>query len=158
MPSRESAPEDRKCLMRHDLAILVGYLAASLAAGLIYSMVFLLGYGGGANIILPGSVGFGFLVAIFAMLPSILGIIYAERTNARSVLFYASGGVLVGWISCGLYLLPFILGPRAANGLFGYGNDAEPVPVLLRMNLFFGGPGLVGGLLYWLVAGRNAGR
>jgi hypothetical protein len=144
--------------MRRDLAIFIGYLMASLAAGLIYSIVFAFYYRASVDIVLAGTVGFGFYVAIFAMLPSILGIIYAERTKARSIFFYASGGVLVGWVSYGLYVILLILSAGTAKGLFGGSDAAERLTILLNMNLFFGGPGFVGGLVYWLIAGRDTGR
>jgi hypothetical protein len=95
------------------------------------------------------------LVAIFAILPSIPGIIYAERIHARSIFFYASGGVLVGWVSYGLYALLLILEAGTTKGFI---RDGEQVTFWLTLNLLFGGPGLVGGLVYWLVAGRTAGR
>jgi hypothetical protein len=141
--------------MRRDLAILLGYLAASLAAGLIYSVVFAFYYRAGVDVVLPLTVGFGFLVAIFSMPPSILGIIYAERIHARSIFFYASGGVLVGWVSYGLYALLLIFGAGTTKGFI---RDGEQVKFWLTLNLLFGGPGLVGGLVYWLVAGRRPRR
>ena len=141
--------------MQRYLAILLGYLVASLAAGLIYSVVFAFYYRAGGGVVLPLAVGFGILVAIFSMPPSILGIIYAERIHARSIFFYASGGVLVGWVSYGLYALLLIFGAGTTKGFI---RDGEQVTFWLRLNLFFGGPGLIGGLVYWLIAGRTVDR
>jgi hypothetical protein len=136
------------------LAIILGYLSASLAAGLMYSVIFAVYYGASAGIVLPGAIGFGFSVAIWALPPSILGIVYAERVNARSILFYASGGVLVGWVSYGLLALLLIIGAGTTKGFI----SGDQVTFWLKLSLAFGGPGLVGGLVYWSIAGRHAGR
>jgi hypothetical protein len=141
--------------MRRDLAILLGYLAASLAAGFMYSVVFAFEYRARADLVLPLTLGVGLYVAIFALPLSILGIIYAKRANARSIFFYASGGVLVGWLSYGLYVLLLII---SAGTTKGFMRDGGQVTFWLTLNLLFGGPGLIGGLVYWLVAGRNTGR
>ena len=95
--------------MRRFLKIVVGYLAASLVAGFVYSIALALkfssGVGQGLRLALAGTVLFGVYVAFLVLLPGIGGIIYAERTGARSVLFYAAGGALAGIVSYGLYAL-----------------------------------------------------
>jgi hypothetical protein len=137
----------------------VAAISASLAAGLIYSFALAFKYSSGAVqgsvIALAGTVLFATYVAILALLPAILGIIYAERTGARSIFFYAAGGVFVGIVSYGLYAIVLILSAGTAKGFFGGSNAAQ---VTISLILLFGAPGFVGGLMYWLIAGRNAGR
>ena len=145
--------------MRRFSEIVLGYLAASLAAGLIYSIAIVFKYSSvaaqGSGIALEGTILFGMYVAILALLPAIVGISYAERTSARSMLFYTSGGVCVGIASYGLYAIFLILSAGTMKSFFGSANTAQ---LAISLLLLFGGPGFVGGLTYWLIAGRNAGR
>jgi hypothetical protein len=94
----------------------------------------------------------GLCAALLALLSGVVGIIFTERTGTRSVVFYAAGGVLAGIISYCLYALILVMSAGTTKG-FG-----PPAPVALHIVLVFGGPGIVGGLVYWLIAGRRAGR
>jgi hypothetical protein len=94
------------------------------------------------NIIL----GFGFIfVSGFALLPAVAVVVLTEALNIRSVLAYAIGGAVVG-LACYLGLIPF-------------DTDAMRFDGIVRRHLeVVTGAGIVGGLIYWLIAGRNAGR
>ena len=145
--------------MRRFLKIVVGYLAASLVAGFVYSIAlafkFSSGVGQGSRLALAGTALFGVYVAFLASLPGIGGIIYAERAGARSVLFYAAGGALAGIVSYGLYALILVASAGTAKDFLG----GSPLTLLATsIVLLFGGPGLIGGFVYWLIAGRSAGR
>jgi len=79
-------------------------------------------------------------VAFLAFLPAVLAIVLAESFSWRSVLFYALAG--------------------AAIGLFyGFALPSEsPSPFYVAHNTqLVAGAGVAAGLVYWLIAGRNAG-
>ena len=83
-------------------------------------------------------IGFGFIfVSGFALIPAMLIALITEALSIRSVLAYAIGGGLVG-AACYLGLIPFD-------------------PETFRFEIL-SGAGILGGLVYWLIAGRNAGR
>ena len=90
--------------------------------------------------------GFGFIfVSGFALLPAVAIVALTEALNIRSVLAYAIGGAVVG-LACYLGLIPFDTDTMRFDGIVR--RHLEVVT----------GAGIVGGLVYWLVAGRNAGR
>jgi hypothetical protein len=85
-------------------------------------------------------VGFtAFFVSGFALLPMLLIILMAEGFGWRSVLFYATAGL-------GLAL--FFRSLLAVQGQSFFGRDLE----------IMAAAGIAGGLVYWMLAGRNAGR
>ncbi|MGP9814108.1 hypothetical protein ACTZWT_21560 [Rhodopseudomonas sp. NSM] len=132
-------------------AIAFGFLFASLAAGLVVvgTMLFpeLSDLAGGPldpdalNIVM----GFGFIfVSGFALLPALIVVLVTEAFSIRSALAYAIGGGLVG-VGCYLGLVPFDPGTLQFDGI-------------VRRHLeIMTGAGIIGGLVYWLIAGRNAG-
>ncbi len=131
--------------------ILIGFLAACLVAGMIVVGAVLfpefsdLGAGpvdeGAINIML----GFGFIfVSGFALLPAMIIVAITEAFYIRSALAYAVGGGLVG-LACYLGLVPF---------------DTETLQFegIVRRHLeIMTGAGIVAGVVYWMIAGRNAG-
>lgn len=132
-------------------AIAFGFLFASAAAGLIVvgALLFpaLSDIADGPvdqdtlNIVL----GFGFVfVSGFALLPALVVMLVTEALSIRSALAYAIGGALVG-VACYLGLVPFDPATLRFDG------------VVRRHLEIMTGAGIVGGLVYWLIAGRNAG-
>src|SRR5436190_2670559 len=131
--------------------ILFGFLAACLVAGMIVVGAVLfpefsdLGTGpidpGALNILL----GFGFIfISGFALLPALIVVAITEAFYIRSVLAYALGGGLVG-LACYLGLIPFDPDTMRFDGI-------------VRRHLeIMTGAGIVAGLIYWMIAGRNAG-
>jgi len=90
--------------------------------------------------------GFGFIFfSGFALLPAIVVVALTETLNIRSVLAYAISGAVVG-LACYLGLVPFDTDTMRFDGIVR--RHLEVVT----------GAGIVGGLIYWLIAGRNAGR
>src|SRR5882757_9644913 len=89
--------------------------------------------------------GFGFIfISGFALLPALIVVLITEAFYIRSVLAYAVGGGLVG-LGCYLGLIPFDPETMRFDGI-------------VRRHLeIMTGAGIVAGLVYWLVAGRNAG-
>ncbi|MBB1089934.1 hypothetical protein HUU61_01405 [Rhodopseudomonas palustris] len=132
-------------------AIAFGFLFASLAAGLVIvgTMLFpeLSDIAGAPidpdalNIVL----GFGFIfVSGFALLPALIVVLVTEAFAIRSALVYAIGGAAVG-VACYLGLVPFDPATLQFDGI-------------VRRHLeIMTGAGIIGGLVYWLIAGRNAG-
>lgn len=91
-------------------------------------------------------VGFGFIFfSGFALLPALVVLVITEAFYVRSVLAYALGGAAVG-LACYLGLVPF-------------DTDTMQFTGIVRRHLeVMTGAGIVAGLIYWLIAGRNAGR
>ena len=131
--------------------IFFGFLAACLVAGLIVVGAVLfpefsdLGQGpvdsGALNII----VGFGFIfVSGFALVPAMVVAAITEAFYIRGALTYAVGGGLVG-LSCYLGLVPFDTETLRFEGI-------------VRRHLeIMTGAGIVAGMVYWMIAGHNAG-
>ena len=96
---------------------------------------------GALNILL----GFGFIfVSGFALVPGLIVVLITEAFNIRGVLTYAVGGGLVG-LACYLGLVPFDPSTLSFEGI-------------VRRHLeILTGAGIVAGVVYWMIAGRNAG-
>lgn len=132
--------------------ILIGYAAAALAASTFLHVVSLgpLGFTAEqAPAVIMGSIVFSIpfvalFVGYFAFMPAVLTILLGELLGARSWLYYALGGAFVATV----IIVWFV---RAAET----GNDAVGDP---RYWAAMVGGGVIGGLAYWLVAGRLAGN
>jgi phosphotransferase system glucose/maltose/N-acetylglucosamine-specific IIC component len=131
--------------------ILFAFLAACLVAGIIVVGAVLypefsdLGNApidqNALNIVL----GFGFIfISGFALLPALIVVLITEAFHVRGVLAYAVGGAVVG-AACYLGLIPFDPNTLQFDG------------IVHRHLEIMTGAGIVAGLVYWLIAGRNAG-
>jgi hypothetical protein len=85
-------------------------------------------------------------VGAVAILPAALLIVISEAARLRSFLFYGVGGALVGLAS----YYGSDISVRLENT-----TDVPPVANALQLAA---AAGIIGGLVYWLIAGRNAGR
>ena len=133
------------------IVILFGFLAACLVAGIIVAGAVLfpdlsdIGTApidqGAFDIV----VGFSFIfISGFALLPAMIIAAITEAFCIRSALAYALGGGLVG-LACYLGLVPFDTETLRFEGI-------------VRRHLeIMTGAGIVAGLVYWMIAGRNAG-
>src|ERR1700684_3577793 len=131
--------------------ILVVFLAACLVAGMIVVGAVLFPEFSdfetspidqeGLNIVL----GFGFIfVSGFALLPAMIVAAITEAFSIRGALSYAVGGAIIG-LACYLGLVPFDTETLRFDGI-------------VRRHLeIMTGAGIVGGVVYWMIAGRNAG-
>lgn len=81
-----------------------------------------------------------------AFVPALLLIVVAEVMRLRSLLYYAAAGAVVGLTS---YF--------GSNVELRLENTTDVAPVFHPLQLA-AAAGIVGGLAYWLLAGRNAGR
>jgi len=128
---------------------IVGYLAASFATGLTVGVEYLLlqlwrgqaitasDLGGFLLVI---SVFAGLVTAAMAWVPAIGFMIYGARAGVRSALYYAGAGVFCGFV-CSSWL--------------SYRAGMPTIRVTNMLAYFF--PGLVAGLTYWAIVGRQAG-
>jgi hypothetical protein len=131
--------------------ILFGFLAACLVAGMIVvGAVFFpefsdLGAGPVDSGALDIIVGFGFIfISGFALLPAMIIVLITEAFYVRGALTYAVGGGVVG-LACYLGLIPFDPTTLRFDGI-------------VRRHLeIMTGAGIVAGVVYWMIAGRNAG-
>jgi hypothetical protein len=131
--------------------ILFGFLAACLVAGMIVVGAVLFPElsefadgpidQSGLNIVW----GLGFIfISGFALLPAMLLAAITEAFYIRGVLSYAIAGGLIG-LACYLGLVPFDPATLTFDGI-------------VRRHLeILTGAGIVAGLVYWMIAGRNAG-
>jgi H+/Cl- antiporter ClcA len=81
-----------------------------------------------------------------AFVPAVLLIVVAEVMRLRNLLYYAAAGAVVG-------LTSFF----GSNVELRLENTTDVTPVFHPLQLA-AAAGIVGGLAYWLLAGRNAGR
>jgi phosphotransferase system glucose/maltose/N-acetylglucosamine-specific IIC component len=131
--------------------IAFGFLAACLVAGIIIVTAVLfpefsdLGAGPVDQGVFQILVAFGFIfVSGFALLPAAIIALLTEAFSIRSVLAYAIGGAVVG-AACYLSLVPYDTETWQFNG------------IVRRHMEIMTGAGIVAGLIYWMIAGRNAG-
>ena len=80
------------------------------------------------------------------MVPAVLVIAIAEAVRMRSFLYYGAGGALIGLIA----YYGTDISARLENT-----TDIDPVRFPLQLAA---AAGIIGGLVYWLLAGRNAGK
>jgi len=131
--------------------IVFGFLAACFLAGLIVVAAILLPEisdldtglidQSAINVI----IGFGFIfISGFALIPAALIALITEAFAIRTVLAYAIGGGVVGLV-CYLSLVPFDPDHLRFEG------------IVRRQLEIMTGAGIVGGFVYWMIAGRNAG-
>ena len=132
-------------------AIAIGFLAACLVAGMIIVIAVLfpefsdIGTGPIDQGVFEILVAFGFIfVSGFALLPAAIIALLTEAFSIRSVLAYAIGGAVVG-AACYLSLVPYDTDTWQFNG------------IVRRHMEIMTGAGIVAGLIYWMIAGRNAG-
>ena len=133
------------------LIILVAFFAASLAAGivLVFSIVFpewgssRFGFDEGSFPVVA-TIGF-VLIGSFGFLPALIIALVTEALNVRSALVYATGGAILGALS---YLGIARFDPDTMTMVDGVRREVE----------IMAGAGIVAGLVYWLIAGRNAGE
>lgn len=132
-------------------AVFFGFLAACLVASIVVLWaLFFPEMGdvssldidqGAINMVL----GFGFvLVSGFALLPAAIIALITEALSIRHILAYAVGGGIAGLL-CYLGFIPFDTINMTFNGIV-----RRHLEVMV-------GAGILGGVVYWLIAGRNAG-
>ena len=143
------------------LVIAAGYVGACLVAALALLLVYAGidatrgGSPGGADPVTAlGSLYLGvklaaLVIGLFALVPAAAIIAYAERRGRRSPVFYGAAGALSALFAAAVVFglqfaagAPLPRGPVSTAGLF----------------ILFALPGLCGGLTYWAIAGRAAGR
>jgi hypothetical protein len=131
--------------------IFFGFLAACLVAGMIVvgAVLFPAVSDFADGPIDPSALnivfGFGFIfLSGFALLPAMIVVLITEAFYIRSALTYAVGGAVVG-LACYLGLIPFDPATLRFDGI-------------VRRHLeIMTGAGIVAGVIYWMIAGRNAG-
>jgi hypothetical protein len=133
------------------LVIMVALLLASFAAGLVVTLAVLfpafsdldLGMAdrGSFNVVLVFGAIF---VSGFALIPALLLVIVSEGFGIRSFVFYAAAGAVTG----------FVIYWSFAAADFGALSVASNTR---REAEIMSGAGIVAGIVYWVIAGRNAG-
>lgn len=131
--------------------ITVGFIAASIAAGVCLAFLTrfitpreageLTGAGLGSWMVVA-TIMFSSWTGYVAFFPGMAVILFGEFTRRRDWLYYAIAGGLIA------ILVPLFI-------VF-FGSDSRPSETeFLVMSL---AAGMIGGLVYWLVSGRNAGN
>ena len=141
-------------LLGHMFMMLIGFAAASFAAAAIMSVGIAAPFWAAAA--LSGYEGQGlwiatwvtsFIVAGFAFLPAFLVMLIAESFRLRSILFYALAGAAIG-------LMYSPLGAGMAQWWIEFNDQVisrRPIELMVAA-------GIGGGIVYWAIAGRNAGK
>jgi hypothetical protein len=132
--------------------IFVGYVAASLAASAFLHVV-LLGIEPSAVVgrhellrpLLISVPGLGLIVSYFAFLPSVPAILMSEAFGWRDWLYHAVAGAVIAISSI------FLLAGASAHASSPDYDEPSFWAIMV-------GAGIAGGLAYWLVAGRLAGK
>lgn len=140
--------------------ILVGYAIASLAASAFIHLLFLGSAGfrpAEAYALVTGSLLFSvpftaLFVGYFAFLPAVVMILAGEVLGQRNWLFYALAGAAVGLAVVALFWQSSLV----VDGAGPVSHDPEFSASRLVAAMI--GSGIVGGLAYWLCAGRSAGN
>lgn len=132
--------------------VLVGLFAALAAGGLVVIAAVLLpeisqlDLGPVDQGALQWLVGLALIfISGFALLPALVMVLVTEAFNIRSLLVYALGGAMVG-LCAYLSLVPFDSEAMRFTAI-----DHRQLEVMT-------GAGILAGLVYWIVAGRSAGR
>lgn len=144
--------------------ILIGYMAAVLAASVALHMLTIPRIGleedlsaPAASVVLFWSIPFmALVIAYLAFVPSMIAIGLAEALSARSWLYHALAGGVVGLV------IALTFQGSAPDDFLAAGSELEIIPpgqsiydpVFLAV---LAGSGMFGGLAYWLVAGRTSG-
>lgn len=132
-------------------AILFGFVLASIAAGFVVTLAVLLPewselpLGPIENGMLGIMLTFGVVfLSASALLPALIVVVLGESFSIRSVLFYAVAGAVVG-------LVTYV-------GMGRIEPESWTIGGLFRRELeVMTAAGIVGGWVYWAIAGRNAG-
>ncbi len=134
------------------IVMLLSFVAACFAAGIVVTMAVLLpawsdlALGPLEDGVVHLAFAFGALfLSGTALLAGLLVIVLAEVIAVRTLLFYAAGGAFVGVLAYAA-LGHFEPGTWQVRGL--YRREFE----------IMAAAGIVAGFVYWLFAGRNAGR
>jgi hypothetical protein len=134
------------------IVILFAFCVASMVGGtiIIFSILFPELSAMDTGMVNPDAInvliGFGFIFfSGFALIPALIVVVITETFNIRAVLAYALGGAVVG-LACYLGLIPYDATTMTFDGI-------------VRRHLeVMTGAGIIAGLIYWVIAGRNAGR
>jgi hypothetical protein len=132
-------------------AVTIGFLLACFVAGMIALGALLFpemtsaSFDGMDRNVVNLVFGFGFILfSGFALVPALVMILITETFGIRHLLIYAIGGGLAG-LACYLLFVPFDTASMTFTG------------VVRRELEVMTGAGIAGGVIYWLIAGRNAG-
>ncbi len=145
--------------------MLAGYLVAALAASAFLHLLVLGSLGFTSDQmpgVLAGSLVFSvpfiaLFVAYFSLLPAIVVLALAEVLGRRDWLTYAIGGAAVGIAVAALFWQGGL--PHTQElGLADPRPVGDPTLTSPAFHALMVGGGVVGGLAYWLVAGRHAGH
>src|SRR5579864_3805912 len=130
-------------------ALLIGYVLACTAAALVFTLGTLAAADQELIPQIPSVALWAVIcieaaiMAALAMLPALLVIALAEGFAWRSVILYGVlGGVLALALGYGIDFAGYLEGPGS---------------IVAREREVLAASGIAGGLIYWLVAGRNAG-
>lgn len=152
------------------VVIVFGYCLAVLAAGfflaaILYSQIDVLGYAlsdpifegdfadmqdawgmtGFYAAVLVGGPVLAFMAGSFSFFPALVLILIAELRSWNSSLPYCIGGLVIGLLGVG------------AGSMLAV-NDQQISASIALLTGAFACSGVVGGFVYWLIAGRKAGR
>ncbi len=151
--------------------IAFAYMLAVIAAGAALSVTIATAFGGSLSmteLFLFGTMLGGF-AGISVAAPALVAILIGELLQLRSWIFYAAAGALIALGAWSLFNLPFLNDIWIEFSWPGGGGFQESFRQNLgdafqkifrgeRALIALSAAGLLGGLVYWLVAGKTAGK
>ncbi|MBZ0217493.1 MAG: hypothetical protein K8F25_13120 [Fimbriimonadaceae bacterium] len=128
--------------------IIIAYLICSFAAGMAFVLT-IAGASGALTLDFGEIAGTAFVVStvisMLAFVPAVVAIVIAEIFSFRNWIYYVAAGAISSFIAIG------------GAGLFDRSLDQASESDTGFVTLFLV-PGVVAGLVYWLAAGRDAGK
>jgi hypothetical protein len=138
--------------VRRLAVVVAAYVVATTAAAVAMMAASLLRAGVGGNDmpnLFPSALwltlGAVVAVTLAAALPSLVAIALAEWLGWRLLRIYVIGGIVIALVAYNAGLAGWLLGE------IGWDFPSEMQDIII-------GGGMVGGLIYWAIAGRRAGR
>lgn len=133
------------------LVILLALLLASFAAGLVVTLAVLfptfsdLDLGMADQGALNAVIVFGAIfISGFALIPALLVVVISEGVGIRSFVFYATAGAVAGFVI-------YWSSAAADFGALSVNSNTRREAEIMT------GAGIIAGMVYWVIAGRNAG-
>ena len=97
------------------------------------------------------------LIAILALAPTLIAGTYAERAGIRSPLFYGLAGTVIGMAALGIHVVSSIWYTGLGDTIAVADGEFNERGMLASVLAIVSVAGLLGGLTYWVIAGRKAG-
>ena len=97
------------------------------------------------------------LTVVLAAIPALIGIVSGEWAGKRTLRYYAAAGAVSGLVALGLHIGFAFWRNASARRILTDAGTTEGALKLGAVIFMCAVVGLVGGMIYWVLAGRRAG-